>query len=170
MALANGNSRGVLLTLLTIVLFILMLGIIITYVTISLGSEQVASGSASSASTSQIIASADASAHAFLKESLTEALGSLASYEGTPQLRRDRFVNDTASALSGLMLNGTVFGTRMPDMNATMANYTQRMELLAAQSYRNLSIDNASITVYDGTPFSVNVTYTALDVIRTGAG
>ncbi len=170
MALANGNSRGVLLTLLTIVLFILMLGIIITYVTISLGSEQVASGSASSASTSQIIASADASAHAFLKESLAEALGSLASYEGTPQLRRDRFVNDTASALSGLMLNGTVFGTRMPDMNATMANYTQRMEFLAAQSYRNLSIDNASITVYDGTPFSVNVTYTALDVIRTGAG
>jgi hypothetical protein len=164
------NSKGVLLTLLTILLFILMLGILITYVILNINANNLASEASLNLETQSAISMASASAHNFLAESLSDAVRSITMYEGTPALRHDHFINNTASTLQSLMYNGTAFGSSIPNMTVTFSNYTARLEAMALQQGIKLAVENYSITVYQSTPYSINATYTALDIINATGG
>jgi hypothetical protein len=164
------TSKGILFTLLTILLFILMLGTLITYVILNINSENLASSSALGIGTQSVITAASGSAHDFLQGSLSDALHSLIAYESTPSLRHDRFVNNTAGTLESMIYNGTAFGMRIQNMSVTLSNYTSQIEGLAEQQDIRLTIENASVSVFQTTPYSINASYTALDVINTTTG
>ncbi len=164
------NSKGILLTLLTILLFILMLGILITFVVLNINANTLASDAALSKGVQSVTTAATSSAHNFVQESLSDALQSIIAYEGTPALRHGNFISDTASTFRTMMYNGTAFGVKVPGMTVTMSNYTAAIQALALQQGITLSVQNYSINVFQSTPYSINATYTALDVVNTSTG
>lgn len=166
------NSKGILLTLLTVILFILMIGEIITYVLLNINYEQLASSSSATTGLGVFISSVNSEAPSFISESLDNALGALALYESSPTLRTFHFVNNSAAALQSLMYNGTIYGT---DMSAqmdgdTLNNYINSVEAEATALGGSISITNVTLRVYQSSPFYVSARLTALGIVNSSFG
>ena len=167
------SKKGILLTLLTIVLFVLMLGELVAYTVLNINYEQLASSSAASSDLGLFLASINNGAGVFLINSLGNAMGSLAVYEGTPTMRTYHFVNNSAFALQSLMNNGTIYGTNMSGYmgGATLNSYLASIAKAGgAQGVSSISITNATITVYQTQPFYVSAALSALAVINSSYG
>ena len=102
------NRKGILLTLATVVLFVLMLAELITYVTLNINYNVLVSSSSSVSGGASAMATLNFAASSFLHQSLQNALSSLIQFEGTPILRKDHFINNTSYMLQSLMYNGTI--------------------------------------------------------------
>jgi len=167
-----GSRKGLLLTLATIVLLILMLAQIMTYVSTQIDYGALSSSIATTSAVTNFLTSMKGSAPNFLHNSLSNAMAALVAYESTPTLRYDNFTNNTAYALGSLMNNGTVYKT---DMGSYMGNYILKNFINAtiaqAQSQNvNVIITNVSLSIYQTSPFMVNATMTGLAIISSSQG
>ncbi len=102
------NQKGIMLTLATVVLFVLMLAELVAYVSLNINYNLIVSSSSAVSGGATAIATLNSASSAFLHQSLQNALSSLIQYESTPSLRKGHFVNNTAYALQSLMYNGTI--------------------------------------------------------------
>ncbi|MGC8586122.1 MAG: LamG-like jellyroll fold domain-containing protein [Candidatus Micrarchaeia archaeon] len=172
MALKKLKTRkGILLTLVTIVLLILMISELLMYVTLNIGYDTLASQSQTLSSTGYFIQMVRSSSSTYLQSALEGALNALAIYEGTPTLRHYHFVNNTAGALSSLVYNGIIYGTDMSSsMNGTMQKFASMMKQEAQSEYMNFNMTNASVKVYQSGPFALSALYTALAIVNTSYG
>ncbi len=166
------TRKGILLTLVTLVLFILMLGELVTYIVISINYGVLSSTSSAASSSSAFLNYLSGSAPGFLSQSLAKALGTLALYEVTPSLRSYHFVNNTALALQGLMTNGIVYGTNMSSymQGATLQNYISSVYGRASGTGSNLSLNNLSISVYQSSPFYVSARFVGSAILHSSVG
>ncbi len=165
------TRKGILLTLVTIVLLVLMISELIMYVTLNINYNTLASQSQSLGGMSSFIRTLRAGSAAFVQSSLSSALNALIAYEGTPSLRHYHFVNNTAQAIESLMYNGIIYGTNMSStMNGTMQSFATAMEHEASSKYFNLTISNASIKVFQSGPFTLSALYTAMASINSSYG
>ncbi len=167
------SRKGILLTLVTIVLFVLMLAELITYVVININYSNLGTAASVTLSTGAFTQSLGSGTSSFMHDSLRRALNALVYYEGNAMLRKGNFVNNTALELESLMNNGTIYGSNVMNgyMNGyTLANFTKSLVLKAANQNMGLSINNASLSVYQDSPFALNVSYTALAVLNSTEG
>ncbi len=167
------KKKGVLLTLVTLVLFILMLGELITYVVITINYDQLSSTGASALDSSTFLNFISGSAPSFLSTSLSSAVSALTTYEGTPSLRQYHFINNTALALSGLMNNGTLYGSNSVSSymeGETLQAYENVLYNKAASVGANLSLSNLSISVFQSSPFYLSARLLGSAVLNSSTG
>ncbi|MGI0100227.1 MAG: LamG-like jellyroll fold domain-containing protein [Candidatus Micrarchaeaceae archaeon] len=166
------SNKGVLLTLLTIVLLVLMIAELITYVYLNIGYDTVSSSGEVAASSYRFAGTLNYGTVAFLHSSLYAALGTLAAYETPGRTTGIYNVNSTAYALQSLVSNGMLYGTNEITYmgGATLVNYTNSIEIAAKAEGLSLSITNSSLQFYQESPYSINVTYSALAVINSSSG
>jgi len=165
------SNKGILLTLVTIVLLILMIAELITYVYLTVNYETVSSFGSVSAGGYKLAGTINGGTISFLHSSLYSALNTLASYENSSN-KGANLVNNTAYALQSLMSNGMLYGTNeiTPMAGVTLVNYTNALISQAKSEGFNVIITNSSIQVYQSTSSSINVTYTALAIINSSSG
>lgn len=161
------SRKGILLTLLTIVLFVLMLGELITYVMLNINYTNIASQASQSLNSGAFVSNLNGSMSNFLHTSLNNALYSAIYYEGNPPLRKDYFINNTAFVLSTLMQNGTINGYNMSSrIGETLGNYITVLEDSASAQNIALNITNGSLSIYQNSAFAISASYTALASIN----
>ena len=161
------SKKGILLTLLTIVLFVLMLGELITYVVLNINYTNIASQASQSLNSGSFVSNLNGSISNFMHTSLNNALYSAIYYEGNPTLRKDYFINNTSFVLSTLMQNGTINGYNMSSrMGETMSKYIASLKNSASAQNIALNITNGSLSIYQNSAFAISASYTALASIN----
>ena len=167
------SRKGVLFTLVTVILLVLMLAELITYVTINMEYSNLGTSASVILNSGSFTQSIGTGTAAFLHDSLARALNALTAYESNATLRKGNFVNNTALELESLMNNGTIYGNNAMKayMNgSTLASYINGLEAQAGTQSLELSIENSSLNVYQDSPFSLNASYTALAIINSSQG
>ncbi len=166
------NKKGLLLTLLVIVLFVLMLGEVITYVVINVNydslTQQAASASAGGVSASLVSLSITSMLHT----SLLAALGTLETIEGNTLARQGIIVNNTQYSLTSLMENGTIYGASFGQyMDAALiSNFSNSINASLASEGVSIRLIGGNLTVFQGTPSTINASYYAVAMVNTTAG
>jgi hypothetical protein len=165
------SKKGILLTLLVIVLFVLMLGEVMTYVVLSNNYNALSSQSSQGINQGEEIAMLQSSTSTFLRASLQASLNALIKYEETPTLRKSNFVNNTAFDISSIMGNGLIFGTPMLNYSGapTMVNFTNTLITQAKAEGIGLSLINGTLNISQNSPYNLTATYTALAVVNTSS-
>ena len=172
-----GSRKGLLLTLIALVLFMVMIAEVITYLQISYSYNSFVGGTAQVQGASYFMNNARASIAIFLRGSLSSALNALAIYEATPSYRETNMVNNTAAQLENLMLTGKVYngiaynGSVSQDMgNSTFIDFNSSLQMLAKQMGLEVSVQNSSISVFQSAPFTVSATYTGIVHLNSSSG
>ena len=165
------SNKGILLTLVTIVLLILMIAELITYVYLTVNYETVSSVGSVSSGGYKLADTISIGTVSFLHSSLYSALNTLSSYENSTN-KGAYLINNTAYALQSLMSNGMLYGTNeiTPMGGTTLVNYTNAIVSQARSEGFNVIIANSSLQVYQSSSSSINVTYTALAIINSSSG
>ncbi len=162
------SQKGLMFTLLTIILFVLMLAEVITYVVINNTYNQQASEAAAVVGADSLATTLKGALSQFLVSGMGRAIevyvpaGSMLQYP----------LNSTeAGALSSLLYNGVAEGTYYTGMgNATILDFTSAMEKQASAQSSDMVISNSSITVYQDSPEYINISYTGMATINTTYG
>ncbi len=166
------NKKGILLTLAMIVLFVLMLGELITYLVLNINYDQLASGTSASFSSASFLSFVNSGSASFLAVSLNNSLGALTLYESTPSLRQYNTVNSTQYALVSLMTNGTIYGTNMNGYmgNAILQDYVSSLQRWAGTEGGTLVVSNVTISIYQSNPFYISASMKGLATLNTSFG
>jgi len=164
-------DKGVLLTLVTIVLLVLMVAELVTYVYITISYQAVSASGAVSTGSFNLAEQIGGGAVSLLHASLYGSINALAAYEAQPG-RKASFVNNSAWALQSLILNGTIYGTSENAImgGATISSFVNSVVLQAQREGYGLRVTNSTVQVYQTGPFALNVTYSAIAVINSSSG
>ena len=165
--------KGILLTLATVVLLVLMTAELITYVYMSVNYQSIESVGQVSTSGYLLASKLDGQTSSFLQESVQYAMGAIGSYEASPKPGSNTmFINNTGYAIGSLVDNGTLYGTNMITQmgGATLVNYTNSIIAQARLQDINMIITNTSFLVYMQGPFEVNATLSAIATINSSSG
>ena len=168
----RASQKGILLTLVTIVLVVLMLAEILTYVYFNINYETLDSFSNVANGATAMAELMNGTTSGFLHTSMTNALGVLIRYEGLKSRKSAYPINNTAYALESLMTNGTLYGANYMSMmgGATLVNYTNALVREASQQNFKLSLLNSSLYVYQESPYSINATYYTTLLVNSSSG
>lgn len=166
------TKKGIMLTLLVIIIFVLMLSEITAYIAININFNQLtqsASATSNEGGTAKLVSS---SASSLLQASLSKAIGVLSSFEATPSARLSSFQNNTALSIESLMENGTLGATNLAkEMGAALiSNLSNTINARFRPQGIVFEILNSSLRVFDGTPSTINASFIALATISTGSG
>jgi hypothetical protein len=159
------NRKSVLLTLLTIVLFVLMLGELFTYAVIDINFSQISQQSALLIGSGSFAQTVNTGIQNFLQTSLDGALSAYYSSSCSS--------NFTAT-LKSLIVNGVAGPSCTKTSNSlsgsTLQTYINALQNQAKQQQVTLTISNAIFNVYQSSPTSVIAAYTAYVTINTSSG
>jgi hypothetical protein len=172
MKMMLSTKKGILLTLLVVVLFVLMLGEIISYVVINVNYDvltQSASLASTQGTTGLLIKT---SATGLLHNSLYAALGALTNFESSPSSRSYLFVNNTQYFLQSLMTNGTLYGSSFAGGmgGALIGNFSSMINLQMRPQGISIKLVGGNLTVFQGSPSTINATYTAMALVNGTSG
>ena len=170
--MALGSKKGVLLTLLMIILFILMLAEVITYIVINSNYDTLTSLGAQAATQSLTKTALSYGAQNFLHSSLYAALGALHSYDGAGSSRQPESLATSQAFLQSLIYNGTYLGVSFNSTmgTATLTNFVDTVVDQARSQGINLTVSNSTITVWQGAGLAVNASYTGLFTSSSSVG
>lgn len=101
-----GSSKGQLMTLLMLIIFILLLAELFAFALINVSSNEVTQSLTVATSSSNYGNLLRLSANNFAAESLSKAIATLATYESTPSYRKSNFISNTSFYVSNLMISG----------------------------------------------------------------
>ncbi len=166
------NRKGVMLTLLMLILFVILIGELISYVIIDTNYSNISGQSTVALSSSSFAKTLNPDIQSYLSSSLSQSLNALTYYESKPSLRKDNFINVTSGgSLEGLIDNGTIFGTAISSIsNATMPQYIKTLAVSAAAQGIQLSMTKGDLNVYKCSMSCIAATYTATATIDTSEG
>jgi hypothetical protein len=172
MEIKQKNQKGILLTLATVILFVLMFAELVSYVVLNINYNTIVSTASSVSGGASVSATLSSAVPVFLHQSLQNALSALITYESTPALRYGYFINNTAYALQSLMSTGTIYGTNMQSYmgGTTLAAFLSTMENQTNAKGMNVLITNGTLTVFQSSPFTISANYTALAVVNSTRG
>jgi hypothetical protein len=185
----NKNSKGMLLTLVTVVLVVLMITGVTTYIYLKIEYQTAASFSTVSSSGYNFVSTIRNSLPSILHTSLYAARGTLIDYEQARQLgisaricimrfcpptqNRTELINNTAYAFESLMTNGIIYNSENygPQMSGlTLAYWTNAITAQGVQEGFNINLTNATLQVYQTNPYYINATYSATAIINSTSG
>ncbi len=162
------NSKGMLLTLVTLVLVVLIVGELITYTYLSINYESVYSVSTSAKSGLDFIMLAKEGISSFLGSGTYVAAKALALYEtSNSQALR---INNTAYALKSILESNSIYGN-VPDPGiATVPEYVNTLVAQAKSEGLSAGFSNQSLSIYQNSPYNISSTYVALVSVNSSAG
>ncbi len=161
------NRKGILLTLLMIIVLILMMAELITYVTLNISYDNLSSSAVRTGSASAFIKTISPSISSFLKLSLKNSISTLINYESNPKLRRSNFVINTKSAIMDLMENQSLYGIDYQNSIGTnMSNYLKLIESKASANGENIEIENGTLSIYQSNSTDLEAEYTAVAILN----
>lgn len=162
MALTSGSKKGILLTLLTIVLLVLMVGELTAYVVLDANYSQLAMQAAFSSGAGELRSSVNLGMSSYLQTALQQSTGIIAAS------------SNAASAnyitLKEIMENGTIFGSPTNMSGSTVSKYIASLQDYASSRHFNISLSNSSLSVYRYCAGSVIAVYTAEASVQSPNG
>jgi hypothetical protein len=163
---ARRSSKAILLTLITIVLFILMLAELITYVTLNINYDNTVAQATSAFNSGAYGAEVNQSISDFLHTALKNAVLETAAYEGNTKARGINFLNDTALTLYGAIQNDEIFGSSVAAAQGpTLQEYISQLEDSALLQNINLTFESGNLSIRQYSPFSISAQYYAIALI-----
>ncbi|MCL4404377.1 LamG domain-containing protein [Candidatus Marsarchaeota archaeon] len=163
------SKKGILLTLLTLVVFILMLGEVITYVVLNINYDNLSSSVAQSLASGNFAQNLDSGMGTFLYSSMAKSITVLYKFESTPVDRNDTFLNDSASIFQKLIANGTLYNTNSY-FNLSFEKGLQEFEAEALTDGFTANLSNITLRVKQAAPFRLGVYATGLAALNTSSG
>ncbi|EET90424.1 MAG: LamG domain-containing protein [Candidatus Micrarchaeales archaeon] len=165
---ARRSSKAILLTLITIVLFILMLAELITYVTLNINYDNTVAQATSAFNSGAYGAEVNQSISDFLHTALKNAVLETAAYEGNTKARGINFLNDTALTLYGAIQNDEIFGSSVAAAQGpTLQEYISQLEDSALLQNINLTFESGNLSIRQYSPFSISAQYYAIALINS---
>lgn len=168
------SGKGILLTLLVIILFVLMLGEVISYIVITINYNLLAQSTSdvTAQGSTAVVVTADLTA--LLQTSLSRAVYAMAAYQYGPTTRANVILTNqtAATGIASLMTNGTLGGVNLDSYmgNAILANISNTLATKLTSQGISYKIQSSSLSVFQGTLSSVNATYTALAIVNSTQG
>ena len=163
------TKRGILLTLLTLVIFILMLGEVITYVVLNINYDNLSASVAQSLASGNFAQNLDSGMNAFLYSSLSKSIGIMTAFESDPTTRMGNFITNSSQALDALLYNGTIFNSTAYYNNSFKKAVSEfEAEALADGFTANLS--NVTLRIKQASPFRIGAYATGLAALNTSSG
>ena len=157
----RGSRRGVMFTLVTVVIVVLILGEVLTYLYTNTQYSNLGVQATPSSAASALYSDIRASAPAFLQASLTRAFYALNSYE---TLQGNQPVTNGASALEGLVDNGVINGFNESNAmgNYTLSAYSNTLKSAGMARGLTVLISNANAIVWQGSQGTINASFSTL--------
>ncbi|ASI13510.1 LamG domain protein [Candidatus Mancarchaeum acidiphilum] len=164
----NGkNKKGILLTLLMIIVLILMMAELITYVTLNISYDDLSSSAVSTGSSSAMVKTISPAISSFLKLSLKNSVSVLVNYESDPKLRGNNFVINTKSDIIDLMDNQSLYGIDYRNaIGMDISDYLNLLESKASADGVDLEIENGTLNVYQSNSTDLEAEYTAVAILN----
>ncbi len=164
------SKKGVLLTLLTIIIFILMLGEVITYVVLNINYDNLSASVAQSLASGNFAQNLDSGMNAFLYSSLSKSISIITAFESTPTLRNGNFINDSTQTISTLLYNGTLYSNTIAYYNNSFQKAVKEFEAEALTDGFSANLSNITLRIKQSSPFRVGVYVTGLAALNTSSG
>ncbi|MGC8586862.1 MAG: LamG domain-containing protein [Candidatus Micrarchaeia archaeon] len=165
----NSSRKGLVMTILMLVLFMLMLAELMTFVILNIGYNNIEQQVSMSASSSNYGNLLRLGADSFAQSSLSAALRTLTAYEYNASLRKDNFITNLDLYAGQLIKNGTLPYTQIgsPAANA-IANYMGNLTLAKYNKSLNSFVGGAKIiginetqpVIMQYSPYTISVEYT----------
>lgn len=165
----KNNKKGLFMTILILILFLLILGELMTFTLLTYNYNSLDQVSAIGSSSLNYGKALQSSASLFANASLRSALAVLASYELNSSVRKSNFISNTSMYLSYLITNGT-----LPNVaaNSIPANYlSNQMKNLTLLSYNssvasllnlgnpNIRINQTKAQIFQSSPYTITLSY-----------
>ncbi|OWP53325.1 hypothetical protein Micr_00446 [Candidatus Micrarchaeum sp.] len=163
------SKRGILLTLLTLVIFILMLGEVITYVVLNINYDNLSSSVAQSLASGNFAQNLDSGMNAFLYSSMSKSIGIMIAFESDPATRMGNFITNSSDVLYGLLYNGTIFNSTAY-YNNSFKKAVSEFEAEALTDGFTANLSNVTLRVKQAAPFRIGVYVTGLAALNTSSG
>lgn len=159
------GRKGIMFTLVTIVVVVLLLGEVLTYLYTNTQYSNLGVQSAPSLAATSLYNQVRLNSPSFLQTSLTNAFAALNAYEqSTSSAYR---ISNASYALGSLMDNGTIYGTNMAGYMGgyTVSSYVASISKQAKSEGMVASMGNENVVVFQNSPGQVGaIFYTLLNV------
>ncbi len=162
------GRKGILMTLITLILFLFMLAEILTYVSLSLNNNNMAMQLAQTESTSMASLELRYELYSFIHSSMMNAIYVIYYDRNDAIYRNITDQNSTASGVQQLVTTGMIDGNSyQSSIGITLGNYISSIENESHAQQEPISILNSTFRVFQSNPLSLTGIYTALAVIRS---
>ena len=164
------QKKGILLTLLMLIIFILMISELVSYVLTNISYNEIATRTSIAINTAAFSTSLTSGIASDMQYSLYAAMQKLYS-QGVPISNSPYGNNVAIGYLYSMVYNGTADGVTYNSMlNSSIVNYVPAMEKHASVLGFGLKILNPSLRVYENGTWSISSEYTALAIINSSSG
>ncbi len=161
---AAGSMKAQLMTLITLLIFLLMLAEIFTLALININQNTISQSVALQSFQTNYGKLLRQSADSFASRSASQSLTTLINYEYNASLRKGNFVANASQYLSDLMINGvlpneTTGYTQNAMANLTLESYNTSLARTLNIAAQNLTINETMPFVYQPNAYSIGVRY-----------
>ncbi len=158
----RGNRKGVMFTLVTVVIVVLLLGEVLTYLYTNTQYSNLGVQATPSLAASTLYSQISASAPSFLQTSLIKATYALSAYERSNLINHG--VNSGSYALQSLIDNGTIYGANMVSYMGgyTLLAYSNTLNTAAQLRGLKVTMSNYNAIVFQNSPSQISVTFSTL--------
>ena len=164
------QKKGILLTLLMLIIFILMISELVSYVLTNISYNEIATRTSIAINTAAFSTALTSGIASDMQYSLYAAMQKLYS-QGIPISNSPYGNNVAIGYLYSMVYNGTADGVTYNSMlNSSIVNYVPAMEKHASVLGFGLKILNPSLRVYENGTWSISSEYTALAIINSSSG
>ena len=167
-----GNSKGQLMTLIMLVVFILMLAELFAFALINISSNSISQSLTLTSSSANYGNLFRLSANNFAYASLSRAIATLANYESTPAYRKGNFITNTSLYLSYLVTNGVLPNDTSGYPQNAMGNLTLKLYNISVANVigfgsQAVTINETEPIVFQTDPYHIRVAYTESIAVNT---
>ena len=158
----RGSRKGLMFTLVTVLVVVLMLGEVLTYLYTNTQYSDLGVQANPSQSASSFYSQVSASSSSFLQTSLTKAVYALSAYETSNAVGQR--VTSGSYALESLVDNGTIYGTSMNSIMGgyTLSGYAATLAQAGAIEGLTVSISNANAVVFQNSGGQLSASFSTL--------
>ncbi len=159
-----GNSKGQLMTLIMLVVFILMLAELFAFALLNISSNSIAQSLTVSSSSANYGSLFKLSANNFASASLSRAISTLATYESTPAYRKANLISNTSQYLSYLVTNGVLPNDTSGYPQNAMGNLTLKLYNLSVANVigfvaQSVAVNETQPIIFQTDPYHVRASY-----------
>jgi hypothetical protein len=180
----KGSKKGLMLTLVTIVIVILMLSEVLTYIYTSIEFDTITALGGPSSATATLFSTINNGYSSTLASGISWSISTLYNYERYSSLyKTNQFAappnGSTSSALASILYNGTLLAGKsyvsvatppFTSGNLSIQNYTLKMERYATTLGLEMNVTNSSVLVYQTSPTTISASYRAFVNINSSYG
>lgn len=176
----KSNKKGLFMTILILILFLLILGELVTFALLNYNYNTLDSSLALGSGSINYGKAFQATALVFANASLNRALYTLAGYELNSSMRKSNFITNTSMYLRYLIVNGTLPNVTANSLagnyllrnmgNLTLSNYNTSIARLLNLGAFSIKVNQSSPVIFQSSPYTLSLSYLQNVVFNSTAG